>query len=104
MSPEGHYIEATPVKNAIILNVGDLLQLWRNYTLKSTLHRVIVSSETVIEKRAKQSIACFTNSDNTYVIKYEEPDGIVCQKSVQEHMDQRNRASIFNNRKSSIQH
>ena len=104
MSPEGHYIEATPVKNAIILNVGDLLQLWRNYTLKSTLHRVIVSSETVIEKRAKQSIACFTNSDNTYVIKYEEPDGTVCQKSVQEHMDQRNRASIFNNRKSSIQH
>ena len=98
MPPEGHYIEAIPVKNAVILNVGDLLQLWSNYTLKSTLHRVIVSSEAVIEKRARQSIAFFTNPDNTYVIKYEDPDGKVCQKSVQDHIDQRNRASVFNNR------
>ena len=94
MAPEGHYVEATPIKNAIILNVGDLLQLCSNYTLKSTLHRVIVSSEVVAEKRARRSIAFFTNLENMYVIKYEDPHGNICQRSMQEHMDKRNKASI----------
>ncbi|KAJ6004484.1 hypothetical protein N7522_006129 [Penicillium canescens] len=36
----GSYIPATPIKNAIVMNVGDLLQMWSNDILRSTNHRV----------------------------------------------------------------
>ncbi|KAI1798928.1 Clavaminate synthase-like protein [Daldinia bambusicola] len=36
----GHFVDATPIKNALIMNVGDLLMRWSNDFLKSTLHRV----------------------------------------------------------------
>ncbi|KAF2087332.1 Clavaminate synthase-like protein [Saccharata proteae CBS 121410] len=37
---QGKFLKATPVKNALIMNVGDLLMRWSNDYLKSTLHRV----------------------------------------------------------------
>ncbi|OTA89218.1 hypothetical protein M434DRAFT_398730 [Hypoxylon sp. CO27-5] len=36
----GHFIDATPMKDALVMNVGDLLMRWSNDFLKSTLHRV----------------------------------------------------------------
>ncbi|KAL8814851.1 MAG: hypothetical protein Q9223_005960 [Gallowayella weberi] len=39
-SIKGEFIAAEPLQNAIVLNVGDLLQRWSNDTLKSSLHRV----------------------------------------------------------------
>ncbi|KAI4118484.1 MAG: hypothetical protein LQ345_001477 [Seirophora villosa] len=36
----GQFIDAKPLQDAIVLNVGDLLQRWSNDTLKSSLHRV----------------------------------------------------------------
>ncbi|OTA70564.1 thymine dioxygenase [Hypoxylon sp. EC38] len=36
----GHFIDATPMKDALVMNVGDLLMRWTNDFLKSTLHRV----------------------------------------------------------------
>lgn len=36
----GHFVDATPMKNALVVNVGDLLMRWSNDYLKSTLHRV----------------------------------------------------------------
>ncbi|KAI0005240.1 thymine dioxygenase [Xylariaceae sp. FL0662B] len=36
----GSFIDATPMKNALVVNVGDLLMRWSNDLLKSTLHRV----------------------------------------------------------------
>ncbi|KAJ5221685.1 uncharacterized protein N7469_010572 [Penicillium citrinum] len=38
----GNFVPAVPVKNAIIMNVGDLLQRWSNDHLRSTSHRVTV--------------------------------------------------------------
>ncbi|XDG04426.1 hypothetical protein ABKA04_004041 [Annulohypoxylon sp. FPYF3050] len=35
-----HFVDATPMKNALVMNVGDLLMRWSNDFLKSTLHRV----------------------------------------------------------------
>jgi hypothetical protein len=40
----GEYIDAPPIENAAIVNVGDLLARWFNDTLKSTEHRVIEPS------------------------------------------------------------
>ncbi|KAL1964657.1 hypothetical protein VTN77DRAFT_6683 [Rasamsonia byssochlamydoides] len=39
-SEPGKFIPATPIKNAIVMNVGDLLQRWSNDYLRSTNHRV----------------------------------------------------------------
>ncbi|KAI4132409.1 MAG: hypothetical protein LQ341_006279 [Variospora aurantia] len=36
----GQFIDAKPLQDAIVLNIGDLLQRWSNDTLKSSLHRV----------------------------------------------------------------
>ncbi|KAI0179225.1 Clavaminate synthase-like protein [Hypoxylon sp. FL1284] len=36
----GDFVNATPMKNAMVMNVGDLLMRWSNDFLKSTLHRV----------------------------------------------------------------
>ncbi|RAO65528.1 uncharacterized protein BHQ10_001540 [Talaromyces amestolkiae] len=40
LAQPGRFIPATPVKNAIVMNVGDLLQRWSNDYLRSTNHRV----------------------------------------------------------------
>ncbi|OQE20802.1 hypothetical protein PENFLA_c016G02657 [Penicillium flavigenum] len=40
VSSPGIFISATPIKNAIVMNVGDLLQRWSNDLLRSTSHRV----------------------------------------------------------------
>ncbi|KAL8670378.1 MAG: hypothetical protein Q9168_005083 [Polycauliona sp. 1 TL-2023] len=37
---QGDFIAADPLQDAIVLNVGDLLQRWSNDNLKSSLHRV----------------------------------------------------------------
>ncbi|ORY59492.1 uncharacterized protein BCR38DRAFT_488524 [Pseudomassariella vexata] len=36
----GSFVNATPMRNAFVMNVGDLLMRWSNDYLKSTLHRV----------------------------------------------------------------
>ncbi|KAL4874335.1 hypothetical protein BJY04DRAFT_225125 [Aspergillus karnatakaensis] len=40
VSRPGNFVPAPPVKNSIIMNVGDLLQRWSNDRLRSTNHRV----------------------------------------------------------------
>jgi isopenicillin N synthase-like dioxygenase len=40
-SPNGNYIDATPIEDTIVINAGDLLSRWSNDTIKSTMHRVV---------------------------------------------------------------
>ncbi|KAF7588153.1 hypothetical protein BBP40_006120 [Aspergillus hancockii] len=40
VSRPGTFVPAIPIKNAIVMNVGDLLQMWSNDRLRSTSHRV----------------------------------------------------------------
>lgn len=40
-SPEGTFVDATPVEGSVVVNAGDLLARWSNDTIKSTLHRVV---------------------------------------------------------------
>ncbi|KNG86630.1 gibberellin 20-oxidase [Aspergillus nomiae NRRL 13137] len=40
ISRPGTFVSAPPLENAIVVNVGDLLQMWSNDRLKSTNHRV----------------------------------------------------------------
>jgi isopenicillin N synthase-like dioxygenase len=41
LSPDGHWIEATPVENGIVVNIADFLMRWTNGIYKSTVHRVV---------------------------------------------------------------
>ncbi|KAI1113954.1 hypothetical protein F5Y14DRAFT_441535 [Nemania sp. NC0429] len=72
---EGHFVDATPMANALIMNVGDLLMRWSNDYLKSTLHRVShppVSQDggvTSLMTPSRYSIPYFVAPDPTAVIE-----------------------------------
>ncbi|KAF2733962.1 Clavaminate synthase-like protein [Polyplosphaeria fusca] len=40
-SPQGTFVDATPIPGTIVINAGDLLARWSNDTIKSTKHRVV---------------------------------------------------------------
>ncbi|KAF4304669.1 Isopenicillin N synthase [Botryosphaeria dothidea] len=71
----GKFVEAVPVKNAIIMNIGDLLMRWSNDYLKSTLHRVTVPplQPGLVDgkqmTRARYSIPYFVSPDPSAVIE-----------------------------------
>ena len=91
---EKKYIDAEPIKNAIVFNVGDLLQTWSLGKLKSTLHRVVLPKEMIRLQKSRQSIVYFTNPDNNYVISGIDSNGNFEKKSVQEHIEERNNTTI----------
>ncbi|CAK7211862.1 hypothetical protein SCUCBS95973_001268 [Sporothrix curviconia] len=64
-SPNGKFVDATPIEDTIVVNAGDLLARWSNDTIKSTIHRVVEppgqpsgDSETY---PARYSVAYFCN-------------------------------------------
>ncbi|RDW72942.1 clavaminate synthase-like protein [Coleophoma cylindrospora] len=71
----GEFIKALPIKNAIIMNIGDLLMRWSNDYLKSTLHRVTLPpasdryTGTERMTRARYSIPYFISPDIDSVIE-----------------------------------
>ncbi|KAF1986805.1 Clavaminate synthase-like protein [Aulographum hederae CBS 113979] len=40
-SPDGTFVDATPIEGTVVINAGDLLARWSNDTIKSTKHRVV---------------------------------------------------------------
>lgn len=40
-SPQGTFVDATPIAGTVVVNAGDLLARWSNDTIKSTTHRVV---------------------------------------------------------------
>jgi isopenicillin N synthase-like dioxygenase len=40
-SPNGTFVDATPIEGTCVVNAGDLLARWSNDTIKSTVHRVV---------------------------------------------------------------
>ena len=97
MSPEGDgtFIDVTPLKNSIVLNIGDLLQYWTNGVLKSTVHRVVIpSSEDKLHKQ-RQSLAYFVHPDINVVIKTINEDGNEEEKLVKDHIIERNKDAIY---------
>ena len=64
-TPQGTFVDATPIEGTIVVNAGDLLARWSNETIKSTIHRVVEpphgDEEGVTEYPARYSIAYFCN-------------------------------------------
>ncbi|CAK1362205.1 unnamed protein product [Cercospora beticola] len=61
LSPNGNYIDATPIEDTIVVNAGDLLARWSNDTIKSTKHRVVEPPSAADVHPARYSIAYFCN-------------------------------------------
>jgi isopenicillin N synthase-like dioxygenase len=60
-SPNGNFIDATPVPDTIVVNAGDLLARWSNDFIKSTKHRVVEPPNKSTEYPARYSVAYFCN-------------------------------------------
>ncbi|KAI9743871.1 MAG: hypothetical protein M1818_002605 [Claussenomyces sp. TS43310] len=64
-SPDGTFVDATPIPGTVVVNAGDLLARWSNDTIKSTLHRVVEPVTNGIldgeEYPARYSMAYFCN-------------------------------------------
>ena len=67
VNPAGKYIDAVPIAGSIVLNSGDMLEIWSSGKFKSTKHRVIVPDTF---NKARQSIAFFCQPDNEVTVKY----------------------------------
>lgn len=64
-SPDGSFVNATPIPGTVVVNAGDLLARWSNGRIKSTLHRVVEpplgEREEVLVHPARYSLAYFCN-------------------------------------------
>jgi hypothetical protein len=56
-SPEGTFVDATPIEGTVVVNAGDLLARWSNDTIKSTIHRVVEPPTKSNKYPARYSIA-----------------------------------------------
>ncbi|KXT13415.1 hypothetical protein AC579_9919 [Pseudocercospora musae] len=61
LSPNGNYVDATPIEDTVVINAGDLLARWSNDTIKSTKHRVVEPPTSADTHPARYSIAYFCN-------------------------------------------
>ena len=66
VNPTGKYVNAVPIAGSIVLNSGDMLEIWSSGKFKSTRHRVIVPD---VFNKARQSIAFFSHPDNEITVK-----------------------------------
>ncbi|KAK2464040.1 hypothetical protein APHAL10511_003984 [Amanita phalloides] len=60
-SPDGTFVDVTPVPDTVIVNAGDMLARWSNDIIKSTPHRVVepLASDESGVYPARYSVACF---------------------------------------------
>jgi isopenicillin N synthase-like dioxygenase len=61
LSPNGNFVDATPIEDTIVVNAADLLARWSNDTIKSTKHRVVEPPTKAEVHPARYSIAYFCN-------------------------------------------
>jgi isopenicillin N synthase-like dioxygenase len=64
LNNQGEWINASPIENTFVVNIGDLMQRWTNDLFKSTIHRVINTSGTT-----RYSIPVFFGPDYFAEIK-----------------------------------
>jgi len=65
VNPSGEYVNATPIPGSIVVNCGDMLELWSAGKFKSTRHRVLMPND---YDKARQSIAFFCHPDNNITV------------------------------------
>jgi len=66
----GEWIHADPVEDAILINTGDLMELWTSGRIKSVRHRVLAPPVDHVQLRSRQrrSIAYFLQPDSDVTV------------------------------------
>jgi len=67
-STSGTWVEAAPIQGSILVNIGDLLEMWTGGDYPATLHRVIIPEEETKKKAARQSIVFFVHPDDEVMV------------------------------------
>ncbi|KAI1609771.1 2OG-Fe(II) oxygenase [Exophiala viscosa] len=71
-TPSGEYVDVPPIPGAIVINAGDLLQIWTNDVIKSTFHRVVSPPDAKTTEdgdfSARYSIAFFSHPDHDKLV------------------------------------
>ena len=62
------WVSATPIKDAVLVNAGDFLEMYTNGRLPATLHRVVIPEDEIKRKSIRQSIVFFVNPNNETVV------------------------------------
>ncbi|KAL1305793.1 hypothetical protein AAFC00_003957 [Neodothiora populina] len=72
-TPNGDFLDVPPIDDSIVINAGDLLQIWSNDVIKSTYHRVVSPPDapTTDDDKfsARYSIAFFAHPDHDKVVE-----------------------------------
>ncbi len=66
---DNSWIKATPRAGTILINVGDLLEMWSNGLFPATLHRVVIPPEEIERRKARQSIVFFVHPESDTVVQ-----------------------------------
>ena len=70
-SPDGEFIDAVPVEDTVLINIGDLLESWSRNKLKSTKHRVVNPKDPEKRKQVRRSTAYFVQPDDHVLVDEE---------------------------------
>ena len=68
MNGEGEYVDAKPVDDCVIVNIGDCLQHQTRGVLKSTKHRVLIPDDVAKQQMVRRSIVLFCQPDNEVIV------------------------------------
>lgn len=63
-SVHGGWIEAKPKPGCILLNIGDMMEIWSSGLFRATRHRVRVPEEETRRRAARQSAVMFVHPDD----------------------------------------
>lgn len=63
---DGQWIPVSPIPGTIVVNIGEILQLWSGGRYRATPHRVRVSLDS--ENKSRYSIAAFIHPNNDTVV------------------------------------
>ncbi|XP_076802039.1 uncharacterized protein LOC143446332 isoform X2 [Clavelina lepadiformis] len=65
---QGEYVNATPIDDTVLINIGDLFELWTQSKLKSTKHRVLIPEDELRRGIPRRSLAYFVHPDDEVLI------------------------------------
>ncbi|XP_072322470.1 uncharacterized protein [Scyliorhinus torazame] len=68
MHKSGQFVAAPHIPNAVLLNIGDLLQRWTSDRLISTVHRVLMPQSDDKMCQSRQSLAFFVYPDDNVIV------------------------------------
>jgi len=68
-STSGEWVAAPSIAGSLLVNIGDLMEMWTNGDYPATVHRVMIPEEEVTRRCARQSIVFFVHPDDEVLVE-----------------------------------